>query len=340
MIEEIIKLLTWNWLWVIITLIWVMFLLNFATWKLEEELSTLWKKIKIPTSVRWATFDAISSSLPEFLTAMIALILLKEKGLEVWIWTISGSAIFNILIIPFFSILFYKWKDIIKISKKWINRDVIFYILSIIIFLFWLYFNQLFIMWFILIGLYFSYLFILYNQSKKHKKINAIEIENNYNEVKNKKVKYFTILYTLVLIYIWVELSVHSAEFIWISLNIPTLIIALVLLAAITSIPDTLLSVKASKKWDIDASLSNAVGSNIFDICIWLWLPIIIWIWIMWLKPEVDFSSNLPIFWFLIISVFSYLFILSQKNITKKSSYILVLLYFIFILFLIYSSIS
>jgi Ca2+/Na+ antiporter len=37
----------------------------------------------MPTSVRGATFDAISSSLPEFLTAMTALILLKEKGLEV-----------------------------------------------------------------------------------------------------------------------------------------------------------------------------------------------------------------------------------------------------------------
>ena len=305
MLETIVFLLTGNWTGVIITLIFVMLLLNFATWKLEEELSVAWKKLKMPTSVRGATFDAISSSLPEFLTAMTALILLKEKGLEVWIWTISGSAIFNILIIPLFALLFYKWKDIIKISKAWINRDVIFYIFSIIIFLVWLYLNKLFIMAIILVLLYLFYLFILYYQSKIYKSINTKEVEKSYKEVLKKKIWYFTILYSLVLVYVGVELSVHSASFIGTNLWISPLIVALVLLAGITSIPDTLLSIKASKKWDIDASLSNAVWSNIFDICIWLWVPIMIWIWIMWLEPVVDFSKNLPIFIFLIISVFA-----------------------------------
>ena len=339
MIENIIHLLTWNWIWVILTLSLVMLLLNFATWKLEEQLSTIWKKIKIPTSVRWATLDAVSSSLPEFLTAMIGLILLKEKWLEIWIWTISGSAIFNILIIPFFALLFYKWKDIIRVSKKGINRDVIFYILSIVIFLIWLYFNELFIMWFLLVLLYFCYLFVLYWESRINKNTDKEKINKAYDEVKNKKVSYVTVIYTLILIYIWVELSVHCAQFIWTSLWISTLVVALVLLAAITSIPDTLLSIKSSRKWDIDASLSNAVGSNIFDICIGLWVPIIIWIGIMWLNPIVDFKQNFPIFVFLILSVFLYLFILSFKKITKKSGYLLILMYLVFIGYLIYISI-
>jgi cation:H+ antiporter len=97
--------------------------------------------------------------------------------------------------------------------------------------------------------------------------------------------------------------------------------------------------VKASKKWDIDASLSNAVWSNIFDICIWLWIPIIIWVWIMWLNPEINFYEHLPIFTFLIISVFVYLIVLSQKKITKRSGFYLLLLYIIFIIYLIYISI-
>jgi len=339
MLENIIHLLTWNWIGVIITLILVMLLLNFATWKLEEELSTAWKKLKMPAWIRWATFDAVSSSLPEFLTAMTALILLKEKGLEVWIWTISGSAIFNILIIPLFALLFYKWKDIIKVSKAWINRDVIFYIASIVIFLIWLYLNKLFIMGAVLVFLYFIYLFVLYSQSKIYKIINTKEVEKNYREVLDKKVWYFTILYSLVLVYVGVELSVHSASFIGTDLWISPLVVALVLLAAITSIPDTLLSIKASKKWDIDASLSNAVWSNIFDICIWLWVPIMIWIWIMWLNPVVDFSENLPIFIFLIISVFAYLAVLSTKKLNKKSGYYLLVLYLSFIWYLIYISI-
>ncbi len=339
MIENIIFLLTWNWIWVIITFICVMFVLNFSTSKLEEQLSTIWKKIKIPNWIRWATLDAVSSSLPELLTAMIGLILLKEKWLEIWIWTISGSAIFNILIIPFFALLFYKWKWIIKISKNWINRDVVFYILSIFIFLGGLYLNELFIMWFVLVILYLFYLYVLYYQSKIHKIKNLKEVNEAYSQVKNKKISYFTIIYTLVFIYIWVELSVHSAEFIWNSLWISTLVVALVMLASITSIPDTLLSIKSAKKWNIDASLSNAVWSNIFDICIGLWVPIMIWIWFMWLNPEVNFWENFSIFVFLLLSVFVYLWILWFKKITKKSGYYLLLLYLFFIWYLIYISI-
>jgi len=338
MIENIINLLTHNWTWVIIILIWVMFLLNFATWKLEEELSIIWKKIKIPASVRWATFDAISSSLPEFLTALIGLILLREKGIEVWIWTISGSAIFNILVIPFFALLVYKNSWIIKVSKSWIKRDSIFYIISIIIFLAWIYYNELFLMWVVLIILYSFYITVLYFSSKKHKQKNLDEIIQNFNEVKNKKINYFTIIYSLFLIYIWVELSIKSAEFIWETLWISTLVMSLFLLAWITSIPDTFLSVKASQKWDIDASLSNAVWSNIFDICIWLWVPIMIWIWLMWLKPKVNFSEQIPIFWFLIFSVVIYYLVLNIKKLNKNYSYILWFFYFIFVWYLVYIS--
>lgn len=338
MIENIINLLTHTWTWVIIILIWVMFLLNFATWKLEEELSIIWKKIKIPASVRWATFDAISSSLPEFLTALIGLILLREKGIEVWIWTISGSAIFNILVIPFFALLVYKNSWIIKVSKSWIKRDSIFYIISIIIFLAWIYYNELFLMWVVLIILYSFYITVLYFSSKKHKQKNLDEIIQNFNEVKNKKINYFTIIYSLFLIYIWVELSIKSAEFIWETLWISTLVMSLFLLAWITSIPDTFLSVKASQKWDIDASLSNAVWSNIFDICIWLWVPIMIWIWLMWLKPKVNFSEQIPIFWFLIFSVVIYYLVLNIKKLNKNYSYILWFFYFIFVWYLVYIS--
>jgi len=338
MFEAISSLLTWNWIWVILNLIFVMLLLNFATSKLEEELSIIWKKLKISPSVRWATFDAISSSLPEFLTAFVWLILLKEKGLEVWIWTISGSAIFNILIIPFFALLFYKWKWLIKIEKSWIKRDSVFYIISIIIFLLGLYLNKLFLMWVFLVILYIFYIYFLYKESQKNKEINKEEIEKSFLEVKDKKISYFTIFYSLVLVYIWVELAVRDAEFIWESLWISTLVVSLVLLASITSIPDTLLSIKASQKWDIDASLSNAVWSNIFDICIWLWFPIIIWIWIMWLSPKVEFSSQIPIFLFLIFSVFTYLFVLSFKKLNKNSWYLLIWLYSIFIAYLVYIS--
>jgi len=81
MLDSYLSFITYNWWSVIISLLFIMYLLNFWTWILEEQLSVIWKKLKIPNSVRWATFDAASSSLPEFLTSLTGLMILKEKSL-------------------------------------------------------------------------------------------------------------------------------------------------------------------------------------------------------------------------------------------------------------------
>ncbi len=333
MLEHYLGFVTINWFTVIATLIVVMIILNLSTSVLEEQLSLIWKKIKIPASVRGATFDAVSSSLPEFLTSLAGLLLLKEKWLEVGIWTIWGSAIFNILIIPALVLLFYKWRQI-RIETKWVKRDSIFYILSILILLVGLYTYQLFWMWVALVVTYAAYIFYLYKQSLEHRKNNVQEIQDAYDEVKDEKINYLKILVSLILIYVWVEASIKAAEWIGNQLGISMLVVSLVLLAGITSIPDTLLSIKASKKWNIDAGLSNAVGSNIFDICIGLWVPLLIGVGLMKLHPEVNFSANVGVFVFLIISTIIYFVLLHKKNLTKQDWYWLLALYLLFIVYL------
>jgi len=320
-----------NWITAILIIWSSMLLINYASWKLEDELNILWKKLKIHPSIRWATFDAISSSLPEFITAMMWLILLKEAWIEIWLGTISWSAIFNILIIPFCSLLVYKGTKIV-VSRKWIKRDVVFYLISIMVLLIGLFTWELFIMWFSLISVYMIYLIYLYKN--RHWSSDKKQIEKDAKSVKGNKVSYFTILIALILTFIAVHWAINAAQFVGINLWIPTIIVALVLLAWITSIPDTFLSMKSAQKGDIDASLSNAVGSNIFDVCIWLWVPIVIWIGIMWLDPKVDFFTNIPIFIFLVVSVFVYLFVLLSKKITKKSWYLLLFMYIMFIVLL------
>ena len=44
--------------------------------------------------------------------------------------------------------------------------------------------------------------------------------------------------------------------------------------AAATSVPDTILSVKDAMKGNYDDAVANAIGSNIFDVCVSLGLPI------------------------------------------------------------------
>ena len=335
MLEQYLWFVKINWLTIIISLIIAMIVLNYATWILEKEISTIWKKLKIPTTVRWAIFDASMSSLPELLTSFAWLIILGSKWLEVWTWTIWWSALFNILIIPAAVLLAYNWKKPIKINKWWIKRDSIFYILSIIIIILWLWSKQLTFMSLSLIWLYVIYMFYLYKQSLQHRKENKKEVELAYESVKNVKISYIKIILSLIIVYVWVEASVVAAEWIWNVLHISILIISLVILASITSIPDTLLSIKSTKKWDVDAGFSNAVWSNIFDICIWLGLPIFIWTVFMWLKSEIDFEKNFYMFIFVILATIIYFVVINLRNISKKNAYMLILAYILIVIYLV-----
>ena len=61
------------------------------------------------------------------------------------------------------------------------------------------------------------------------------------------------------------------------ALDIPTYFTAVVLAAAATSVPDTVLSVKDARHGNYDDAVSNALGSNIFDIAVSLGLPLLVY---------------------------------------------------------------
>ncbi len=65
----------------------------------------------------------------------------------------------------------------------------------------------------------------------------------------------------------------HSAQ----ALGVQPYFTAVILAAAATSVPDTVLSVKDALKGNYDDAVANAVGSNIFDICVCLGLPLMIY---------------------------------------------------------------
>eukprot|EP00294_Goniomonas_avonlea_P008300 CAMPEP_0114557390 /NCGR_PEP_ID=MMETSP0114-20121206/9806_1 /TAXON_ID=31324 /ORGANISM="Goniomonas sp, Strain m" /LENGTH=695 /DNA_ID=CAMNT_0001742677 /DNA_START=47 /DNA_END=2134 /DNA_ORIENTATION=- len=67
------------------------------------------------------------------------------------------------------------------------------------------------------------------------------------------------------------------AGVIGLSLNIPSAVMGLTVLAAGTSIPDLLTSVIVAKQGEGDMAVSSSIGSNIFDILIGLPLPWFFW---------------------------------------------------------------
>lgn len=61
-----------------------------------------------------------------------------------------------------------------------------------------------------------------------------------------------------------------------IELGVPTFFVAVILAAAASSVPDTFLAIGAAMRGDDSGAVSNAFGSNIFDICICLSIPLLV----------------------------------------------------------------
>lgn len=324
-----------------------------------ESLEILVHRLKIPSDVAGATFMAMGSSAPELFTAIAALSRVGSENIGVG--TIVGSAIFNILVIvgasAFVSTVILDWRPVV--------RDLLFYLISIgaLIFVFFdgiVTFSES--VFFLII--YLFYLLVLFFWKRffpiKAEEINFV-VETKEKEAKSKNIissmidfvfKFifpnlhknpnywgitflFSILFIAGLSFLLVEVAVEVARI----LHISEVVIALTILAAGTSIPDLISSIIVAKKGKGGMAISNAVGSNTFDILIGLGLP---WmIFILWKKETVSVSlENLSASTYLLLGTVIALFsiLVAQKfKIGRKVGIFLILTY---VLYLVYSVLS
>ena len=333
-----------------------------------ESLDVIAKKWKLSDDVAGATLMAIGSSAPEFFTALIALT--KVGSEQVGAGTIVGSAIFNILVIVGMSSIaataYLSWRPVI--------RDLLFYVVSILILL--LTFSDGVITWqeaLMYIFGYVIYVLILSRWSgwfPDKKQINILAEDVKAFEREEKKherggmysvvlsfidrtlaktfpghgqmqktywrVFWISIIWIIVLSWALVELAVLTAH----SLGVPEVIIALTILAAGTSIPDLMSSLIVAKKGRGDMAVSNAVGSNVFDILIGLGLPWFLYVVITGGSVKVGtenlFSSILLLFFTVITLLF--LLITQKFKLGFRSGYFLVGLYVLYLGYAIYGA--
>ena len=92
-----------------------------------------------------------------------------------------------------------------------------------------------------------------------------------------KKLAWMTIAITTVLVAGACYFLALSCERISFNLGVQPFFVAVIIAAAATSVPDTFLSMLSARKGDDSGAVSNAFGSNIFDINIGLGLPLLIW---------------------------------------------------------------
>ena len=282
-------------IWPVSFLLWVSLIVfaSIAIWRagdfFQPAADYVQEKHKLPESIKAAVIDAIASSFPEFCVAVIAVILLGRA--EVGISSIVGSALYNVLIIPAAAGLVAKGP--MKIGKEVVWRDSLMYFGVVILLLVallafpnaWgLGVAALFIL------AYVGYIFWLNIDYRKHKRNLAHEDtdasvsedadasdegEESELEIRDESHAWKWILGMMMVMglasHILVEASIQLGDL----LGIDAVIMGFIVIAAGTSVPDTVLSVLSAKRGNYDAAISNVFGSNIFDICICLSVPIL-----------------------------------------------------------------
>lgn len=112
------------------------------------------------------------------------------------------------------------------------------------------------------------------------------------------------------------------------ALGVPAYFTALIFAAAATSVPDTILSVKDAMRGEYDDAISNAVGSNTFDITVGLGLPLLLYALIFG-NVEVysaDQTQALRIVLFA-VTVVVLAVLLLRTHVTVATAYFLLIIY-------------
>ena len=125
-----------------------------------------------------------------------------------------------------------------------------------------------------------------------------------------------------------------------IGLNLPISAVAIIIAAAATSVPDTILSVKDAIKGNYNDAISNAIGSNVFDIGFALGFPVLMYSLLY--EPIIltenikDFSINIMLI-LLFLTLATFIVLVSSKKIGLTRGIILLFFYIIFIIYILTS---
>lgn len=310
--------------------------------------------------IKGATINAIGSSLPELFTTLFFLFVLKDKdGFSGGIGTTAGSAVFNAMIIPAIVILVVVGKGItsrIELSKKVVLRDGIALILSELALIFVITGTTL--QWYhglILMILYFIYVgYMLGSQGPG-------EVENEFEDeaeggnrtiaffrgdlstvvLGDSKINKFRAILLLLVSVLFIGLAcfwlVEACEEFGNAIGMPIYFVSVVLASAATSVPDTIISYKDALKGNYDDAVANALGSNIFDVCFALGLPLFLFTLIygpIEMSPDtIENISQLRILLLIFTIIVFLIFVFPKRGIRTLHARILLILYSLFVLY-------
>jgi cation:H+ antiporter len=293
----------------------------------------------LPPVVHGAMVVAIGSSFPELSSTVLATLVHGE--FELGLSVVIGSAIFNILVIPGLSGALSPGGMVT--NREVVYKDAQFYMLAVAVFVLVLALaliygdsgpvqsvggslsgelNRPLVL--IPIALYGLYVFIQAQEVSDHEAGEppaGIRIGREWGRL----------VLSLVLVVAGVEGLVRAALFFGEETGIPPFVWGITVIAAVTSVPDALISINLARKSEGVVSLSNVLGSNIFDLLIAVPAGVLIAGTVAF-----QFDIAMPLVAFLAIAtVVLFIQVRTGVVLSRRESYVLLGLYALFILWMV-----
>lgn len=274
-------------------------------------LGSLAKRFNVPESVVGASVAAMVSSAPEMGTSIFSVV---EGHPDIGIGTIIGSAIFNISLLIALSF----WVRKCVLDEKVLKRDGAYYLFVVIVTIVTIMDGVLTqweaLTWFLLYVVYFIWLF-------RDAITGKFVPKEEFEYVPTKKAVFYTGI-GIGGIALTADIMVRSTVHITNSLGISEALFSLIIIAIATSIPDLFVSVEAARNGMGSLAVSNAVGSNIFDILAGIGLPFS-FVAATSVYGNIGLSAI-----YLLVSVFVFLGVITfRKSLGKKEACVLAAVY-------------
>lgn len=309
-------------------------LLWLACSRLEESTHQLALYYGIPDAVKGSVLLAVSSSMPELVTALLASSV--HGDFELGLSAIIGSAIYNILVIPAFSV--YARGRPLSANRNLVYREAQFYLVSVAVLMLILSLSVIYgglqhdllpsgrevyrgeftrILAVFPLLLYGLYLFIQFEEVKRS------GVEPERSEGISVVKEWGILLGCIAMILVGVEMLLRVAIELGDMLGTPTFLWGMTIVAAATSLPDTFVSVRASVLGRTESSLSNVLGSNVFDLLVAVPLGVMVTG-----ALTVNFTQIVPMMTFLVLATIVMLvFMLRDMQLSRGEAHVMMVLY-------------
>lgn len=226
---------------------------------------------KVPKMVIALTVAAFSTCAPELAISFNSI---SSGNADMTLANVVGSSIINILLIIGVAAIIKP----IKLRGRTVRRELPLLLLITTAFFFLMndsfYKNSLNnlsrVDGIILIILFIIFCLYIVSITRKHKE----DIETN--PLYNKKQSIIMIVCAIIGIVVASDLIVDSAVFIAEAIHISQKAIAMTIIVIGTSLPELTITVMSAKKGEFDMAIGNIIGTNIFNICVVLGLPVTI----------------------------------------------------------------